>query len=273
MQSGSGLALAPQTAMIISNKDEGGGCFRLVLVAPRAAGTARPGQFLHIRCGEDAYLRRPISIADADPADGTVTLLIRRVGRGTDWLACRRPGERLDVIGPLGNGFPVADAGEWWLVAGGIGWAPLRFLARRGVALGKTVRVFYGARTVSELIGLEDLDPYFCEFTLTTDDGSLGRPGSVVSALPGVKNAVGTAVFACGPREMLKAVARRFGYGSGADGSAGEAAQRPALYLSLEERLACGVGACLGCAVETPTGLPKRVCADGPVFAAEEIRL
>jgi len=273
MQSGSGLALAPQTAMIISNKDEGGGCFRLVLVAPRAAGTARPGQFLHIRCGEDTYLRRPISIADADPTEGTLTLLIRRVGRGTDWLACRRPGERLDVIGPLGNGFPVADADEWWLVAGGIGWAPLRFLARRGVALGKTVRVFYGARTVSELIGLEDLDPYLCEFNLTTDDGSLGQAGNVVGALPEAKDAAGTAVFACGPREMLKAVARRFGYGSGANGSAGAAAQRPALYLSLEERLACGVGACLGCAVETPTGLPKRVCADGPVFAAEEIRL
>lgn len=273
MESCTDFKLESQTATIISNKDEGGGCFRLVLVAPRAAATARPGQFLHIRCGEDTFLRRPISVADADPADGTVTLLIRRIGRGTDWLAGRRPGERLDVIGPLGNGFPAADADEWWLVAGGIGWAPLRFLARRGVALGKTVRVFYGARTVSELVGLEDLDPYFCEFTLATDDGSLGLVGNVVGALPELKDVLGTAIFACGPRAMLRAVARRFGYGSGADSVGGEAAQRPALYVSLEERLACGVGACLGCAVESPAGPPKRVCADGPVFSAAEVRL
>ncbi|MGE5560248.1 MAG: dihydroorotate dehydrogenase electron transfer subunit [Chloroflexota bacterium] len=254
--------LAAQSAMLISNKDEGGGCFRLVLVAPQIAAAARPGQFLHIRCGDGNFLRRPISLADADPRSGTVTLLIRRAGRGTDWLAGRHPGERLDVIGPLGNGFPSPTAREWWLVAGGIGWAPLRFLALRGVALGKRVRVFFGARTVTELIGLEDLDPYLCEFTLTTDNGSAGRAGTVIDALP-ADCAPDTAVFACGPRGMLKALAERL--------RAYE--NTPQLYVSLEERMACGVGACLGCAVSTTDGLPKRVCADGPVFAAAEVAL
>lgn len=260
MESAQEFELNSQTAMVISNKDEGGGCFRLVLVAPHVAAAAHPGQFLHIRCGDAHFLRRPVSIADADVASGTVTLIVRRVGAGTAWLAQRQPGEQLDIIGPLGNGFPTAGADEWWLVAGGIGWAPLRFLARRGVALGKKVRVFYGARTVSELIGLEDLDPYFCEFTLATDNGSLGKAGTVIDAMPS-EAAPGVAVFACGPQGMLKSVVKRY------------RSEATEVYVSLEERMACGVGACLGCAVSTTEGLPKRVCADGPVFAADEVAL
>jgi dihydroorotate dehydrogenase electron transfer subunit len=248
------------TASVIANRDEGGGCFRLILGAPQAATAVKPGQFIHLRCGDAQFLRRPISVADADPQRGTLTLLIRRVGAGTEWLATRRPGDALDFIGPLGNSFPVEADREWWLVAGGIGWAPLRLLLRTGERLGVKVRVFYGARSVSGLIGLTDLAPRCAEFNYATDDGSFGQRGTVMDILPASAPA-GVTIFACGPQPLLKAVAGRYATGAAS------------VYLSLEERMACGVGACLGCAVAVPSGQPRRVCVDGPIFAAKEVVL
>ncbi|MDI3281314.1 MAG: dihydroorotate dehydrogenase electron transfer subunit [Bacillota bacterium] len=257
----------------------------LTLAAPELARRAEPGQFLLVRTALasslDPLLRRPFSVCDADPERGEVRIHFQVVGRGTAFLAERRPGERLDVLGPLGRGFSLPrwlrPGEEVLLVGGGAGAAPLPLLALRARAAGLRPVAFLGAATLQALPLAEVLRAAGAEVHLATLDGSAGRRGTVVEALEawlaGRAPATGPRLLsACGPRGMLLAVARL--------------ARRFNLpcQVSLEERMACGLGACLGChcgqqlaelraaagweekPAPEPAGVGPRVCADGPVF-------
>ncbi len=229
-----------------------------------------PGQFLQVgRSGSETYLKRPLSISDWDAARGLLELLILPVGRGTRHIASARPGEMLTLLGPLGRGFPSPDelGAAPLLVGGGIGSAPLVFLARRLAASGNPPTTFIGASDGQRLAGEKSLAGCSRRLVLATEDGSRGEIGMVTSViwehLDGLEGI--TSIAACGPAGLLEAVkilSDRLGV--------------PA-FGSFEERMACGVGACLGCAI--PMAKPGdgkkylRVCADGPVFALEEVAI
>ncbi|KLU60509.1 dihydroorotate dehydrogenase B (NAD(+)), electron transfer subunit [Peptococcaceae bacterium CEB3] len=266
---------------IISHESQGNpaeGLRRLVLRGSVAA-TARPGQFLHVRVSDrlEPLLRRPLSIASIDRTRGEVTLLYRVRGRGTETLARKRSGERLDVLGPLGNGFSIPEKGELWLVAGGIGIFPLYALARAGLAAGLKVHLFWGgeSRNFLQSAGLAEWQDLGIPLHLSTMDGSLGDKGTVMLPLGKAEDPRSAAnrlsgqplpalsVAVCGPRGMMQAVAE---LGS---------ARGWRVEVSLEERMACGVGACLGCSVtvrdERGRLTNRKVCQDGPVFPGKEV--
>lgn len=218
-----------------------------------------PGQFLHIACPPH-FLRRPISVAtcQSDTPDDGVSIVFQVRGEGTRWLAERREGETLDVLGLLGNGFPMEPGGRYLLAGGGIGVPPLYGCAQ--YADGKAVAVL-GFRSETQVI-MPGLFRDVCEGVfLCTDDGSLGFHGFVHQKVEEIlsKDKSFTAVLACGPKPMLKGVAQ-------------VAAQYGVpCQVSMEERMACGVGACLGCAIPMADGSMKHVCKDGPVFDASEV--
>lgn len=222
----------------------------------------RGGQFLHIKCGDDQLLRRPISVAitGQDEPEDLVTLIFEVRGEGTKWLSRRKAGDKLDVIGPLGNGFDVSKEGRYLLVGGGIGVPPLM---EYGECLKWPHTAVLGFRTKNKAFpAIVSRFKEHCEETyLCTDDGTLGRHGFVDSQVREIleKGNNFTAILACGPRPMLKSVAK-------AAAEFGVPCQ-----VSMEERMACGVGACLGCAIQMKDGTMKHVCKDGPVFNAEEV--
>ncbi len=243
---------------------------RLRLRAPEIAQQAQPGQFVHLRVTQawDPLLRRPFSVMLADPRGGVIDLLVQVVGRGSEILAAAAPGQSFDLLGPLGTPFPLPPAGsQVILVAGGVGVAPLIFLADALANAPQEYEItgLFGARTASLLCCWLELASRCQEFLAVTEDGSIGEQGLVSEALarrlsapfPGRR-----VVYACGPEAMLAAVGRL-------------AAQQPVeAYVSMERWMGCGVGACLGCVV--PSALPEgerylRVCTDGPVFPASAI--
>jgi dihydroorotate dehydrogenase electron transfer subunit len=232
---------------------------RLVwLDAPGITELARPGQFVMVRCGEghDPLLRRPLSIHRVDNTGG-VALLFDVVGRGTSWLSQRAPGNLVDLIGPLGNSFLVKPAAKsLLLVAGGIGIAPLAFLAEEATVLGRTVTVLLGAKKASHLCPGSQL-PNGISIVKATEDGSEGRKGLVTDLVGGIAGQADQ-VFACGPAAMYQSMARL------------DCLKGKSVQVSLEERMACGMGACYGCSVITRNG-PKQVCQDGPVFELADI--
>jgi len=208
-----------------------------------------PGQFINLRL-EGRFLRRPISVSDR--GDESVTILYKVVGQGTEQMAAMCPGKELNVLTGLGNGFDPSAAGQRpLLIGGGIGAAPLYWLARELREAGKCVTVLLGFNTKSEIFYTDEFRALGCETLLTTADGSAGAEGFVTDALPEDYSYY----FACGPEPMLKAVWR----------SASGAGQ-----LSFEKRMGCGFGACMGCSCETITGY-KRICKEGPVLRKEEI--
>ena len=209
----------------------------------------RPGQFLNIRLN-GLFLRRPISVCDWEP--GQVTVIYRVVGRGTEQLAAMRPGETLDVLTGLGNGYDLAPAGASpLLIGGGVGVPPLYLLARRLREQGREVTAVLGFRTAKEVFAAEDFRTLGCRVTVTTEDGSEGVRGFVTGALP--ENY--SYFYTCGPEPMLRAVFR---------------ATKTSGQFSFEERMGCGFGACMGCTCRTVTG-GKRICREGPVLRKEEI--
>lgn len=231
----------------------------LTLKAPAIASAARPGQFLHIRLGEtlEPLLRRPISIADADPATGTVSLIYRIAGRGTALLAKLQPGNEIDCMGPLGNGFDLSPRRPL-LVGGGMGLAPLLFLARQ--LCPRPMSVLMGGRDSRELFWQDIFGDVCRSLHVTTDDGSLGLRGFTTDHLPSLlAGGEYDMIFACGPRPMLEGVARL------------AKAHGLPCQVSLEDYMACGVGACLSCTCAGTDGKRRKVCSDGPVFQAEEV--
>jgi dihydroorotate dehydrogenase electron transfer subunit len=206
-------------------------------------------------------LRRPFGCFAVDAAAGRVELLLREVGRGTALLRRVMPGTSLSVLGPLGRGFTPAAEGPVLIAAGGLGVVPLYELARL-LSCRLEVTFVYGARTAAELYGLEELRRLPLRLVVASDDGSAGRRGTVPAVVAELKEEWAF-YYACGPEPMLAALQGLMRE----RGIPGE--------LSLETRMACGFGACLGCAVpvRAPEGrtVYRRACTDGPVFPAEEV--
>ena len=222
--------------------------WRMRLAGDTAAITA-PGQFLELRL-PGFFLRRPLSICDWD--EEGVTLLYKVVGGGTDWLRRCGAGQEIDALSGLGNGFDITACGPVTaLVGGGIGIAPLYGLARRLLAAGKPPVAVLGYRSAAEMFWQEEFRALGIQVVVATEDGSCGVHGFVTDAL---QEAYDT-LCACGPTPMLKALAK--------------VTTGPA-FFSLEARMGCGFGACMGCTIETTEG-PKRVCREGPVFRKEEL--
>ncbi|MHB0885408.1 MAG: dihydroorotate dehydrogenase electron transfer subunit [Bacillota bacterium] len=249
-----------------------GSFHRLRLHAPAVAEAARAGQFIHLRCAPpgqwDPLLRRPLSLHRIDRGRGEVEVLFRVAGRGTGFLAGLAEGDEVDLIGPLGQGFPtdLAEGETAVLVAGGIGVAPLVALAEKLAEKGAPLTAAVGAQTSAGLVGLDELGKVAGRVATATDDGSSGHHGFVTELLAGLLERVARpVVYACGPEPMLRRV----------QAMVTEGGPRVRGYLSLEARLACGVGACLGCAVRRagPTTTYYHVCHDGPVFGAGEVVL
>lgn len=260
-------------APIISHYQLAPGCYRLCIEAPAVAAAAVPGQFLHVRCGStlDPFLRRPISVNDTDKAKGSVHLLYRVAGRGTALLAQKAAGDVLDVMGPLGRGFNLPAGGEKkeniFVAAGGIGIAPVFFLLKELFLRGVTADVFYGAASAGGLVLRREIEDMGHCLHTATDDGTAGFAGRVTellaSHLSEGRVGDGARLYGCGPRPMLAELCRL----ADAFGLRGE--------ISWEERMGCGVGACLGCACqvkdENGGAVYRLTCVDGPVFAAGEV--
>ena len=210
-----------------------------------------PGQFVNIRV-EGQFLRRPISVCNI--ADGILTIIYKVVGVGTEAMSHLPIGTQLDVLTVLGNGYDLSKSGDTpLLVGGGVGVPPMYMLARQLREMGKDVRVILGFNTKDEVFYEEEFRALGCDVTVTTVDGSHGVKGFVTNALDGKQSYY----YTCGPLPMIKALIQ-------AAGTHGE--------VSMEERMGCGFGACMGCTIQTTKG-PKRVCKEGPVFAAEELIL
>jgi len=230
------------------------GIYELRARAPRIAAAARPGQFAHLRIeeGNDPFLRRPLSIGDV--AGEEVFFCFRVVGRGTERLSRVQPGRALDTLGPLGNPFTLHADRPALFVAGGLGAADFPFLARRLRESGvREMRMLYGARTAGELIWRDRLEALGVEIHAATDDGSAGHTGICTDPLPGFleRFSAPPAIYACGPEPMFEALLARV-----ADPSL-------SLQLAFEQRMGCGIGACLACAVKTNRGY-LRACREGP---------
>ncbi|MBN3033019.1 MAG: dihydroorotate dehydrogenase electron transfer subunit [Candidatus Saganbacteria bacterium] len=258
---------------IEDHKQVGPRHYKLTLASQYLASHAQPGQFVNVRCCEtsDPLLRRPISLHRIDAQKGMIELLYEVVGRGTELLSKKPVGQELDLLGPLGAGFKIDPAKKIHLMAGGgMGIAPLRALAeqvtgRGSRVAGQAVYILIGAKNKESLIGEDELRKTTDQVQTATDDGSAGKKGVVTDLLLdfldsqlSVTSYPLSVIYACGPRLMLKAVA--------------EIARQKKIdcQLSLEERMACGIGACKGCPVKTVSGY-KMVCKDGPVFDAKEL--
>lgn len=240
--------------------------FEIKLHGEMTAAVSQPGQFVHIRVnGSDSInplLRRPISICSVDKKEKEMTLIYRRSGLGTDLLSHGGKGGRIDVLGPLGHGFPLQQAeaaAKVLIVGGGVGIPPLYGLSRELAGKGVRITHVLGFRSAKDVF-YEDRFSGLGRTVLLTEDGTGGRKGRVTDVLDGIDF---TAAFACGPLPMLKAIKSLI-------------PDKP-LYLSLEQRMACGIGACLACAVRVSDKNDakgyRRVCCDGPVFRAGEVEL
>jgi len=256
--------------------------------APALATGSRAGQFVHVRTGDlsGMVLRRPFSINTRDAGTGTITIHFRTIGRGTEWFTRLRPGDGVDMLGPLGRPFEVdSRSRHLLLIAGGLGMAGVRSLADEAIRDGRQVTLLFGAAGARDVYP-SSLLPDEVEYVIATDDGSVGHRGFVTELVPEYE-AWADQAFACGPAPMLAALARlaagrrdRLGVaklgrkrgGGKADPFGSPAARRKAfLQVSMEQNMGCAVGACLGCVVMGVNGQPQRVCREGPVFAAEEI--
>ena len=284
-------------AKLIKNIEVIKNYYKIVLLCPEIAKEALPGQFVQVKVnvGYEPLLRRPFGIHRVRHKDTTpglkgqagvplsaarhksqepgeqIEILYQVLGPGTEALAKRKSGEYLDIIGPLGNGFEFRTKYQVpsteILVAGGMGVAPLVFLADRLVKRGtrdegRGTIALIGARTREQLLCVDEFNKLGCGVRIATDDGSRGFRGKVTGLLQkvlhGTRHTIHCTIYACGPRPMLKEISRL-----------AKQYNLPA-QVSLEEHLACGIGACLGCVVNTIDGY-KRVCKEGPVFQAQEI--
>jgi dihydroorotate dehydrogenase electron transfer subunit len=263
-----------ENAHVLSQQAVAAMTYRLRLKAPEIAGVALPGQFvmLQVREGSDPLLRRPFSFHGIHPSDGAIEILYRVVGRGTWLLSQLAPGAAVSLVGPLGNAFSLdlPGVGDIAIVAGGIGIAPLLPLMEKLLAAGEGAKLpplhlFYGARTGSELLPAEAFNLEGLRVHWSTDDGSFGHRGYVTRLLEDVVDREGLSpamVYGCGPLPMQVPVARW------------ALARGVPTQLSLESLMACGFGACLGCAL--PARHPQdanadhyvHVCKDGPIFQA-----
>lgn len=251
----------------LSHREIADDIFELKLQGEISSEISEPGQFVHIRVGSESgsvapLLRRPISICTADQRHQQLTLIYRSTGLGTQLLSHAVKGQKIDVFGPLGHGFPVgavSEGGRALLIGGGVGVPPLYGLSQALADKGVQVTHVLGFRSEKDIF-YENEFAELGETIILTEDGTNGRAGRVTDVLADLDFDV---AYACGPLPMLKAVQKMI-------------TSKP-LYLSLEQRMGCGIGACLACAVHTVDPNDdkgyRRVCCDGPVFRAGEVEL
>jgi dihydroorotate dehydrogenase electron transfer subunit len=249
---------------VIGQKEIAADIFELTVEAGFVREIKAPGQFVHIRLGNswDPLLRRPISISSFNKGMNQFSMIYRREGKGTSLLAEMAPGMELDILGPLGNGFPVEEVGigdTALLVGGGIGVPPLYELSKQLSANGVKVVHVLGFQSESAVFYEQEF-LHYGETYVATVDGSYGTKGFGTDVIDGL-NLSFDCMYSCGPTPMLKALEQRY--------------VDKKLFLSLEERMGCGIGACFACVCrkgDDPTGASyKKVCSDGPVFRAGEV--
>ncbi len=228
------------------------------LRCPEIARESRPGQFVMVSCGEECRLPRPFSIHQINDRGGMALFFgVWQDGRGTHWLSQRQASDKIDLLGPLGNGFSTHSASHnLLLVAGGIGIAPLYSLAQDALSKGCTVTLLSGASTASQLYPSHLLPPEIKLIT-ATEDGTGGEKGLITDLLPDYVHWADQ-IFACGPMLMYRVMSTQ------------HIVQDKPIQISLEVRMGCGLGVCYGCTVKTKSGL-KQVCKDGPVFELDDI--
>ncbi|MCL2376510.1 MAG: dihydroorotate dehydrogenase electron transfer subunit [Defluviitaleaceae bacterium] len=251
-------------AVVIENKQIAQDTFDLRIHSPAQAAKAKAGQFLGIYTGNPAMLLpRPLSICEIDKPNGILRVIYRIVGGGTKEIAEVAAGEKLRILGPLGNGYDIdTNYRDIAIVGGGLGVPPLLQLASsiRKIKPSANIAIYLGFRDKSQVILEEEFSRYDDKVTVCTDDGSYGVQGNAIAALP--QKPVFDAVYGCGPKPMLAALAKY-----------AEAAGLPC-FVSVEEHMACCVGTCLACAVKAYQDggtVNKRACYDGPVFNAKEL--
>ncbi len=253
------------SAGILENRQFAEQTYRLTLSFAEDLQRYTPGRFVMVQASDrwDPLLRRAFSLHDVSPKQ--LSILYRVVGRGTEWISRRQRGDSLNLVGPLGTGFDLTTpTRKALLIAGGMGIAPFQLLARELQIRGMEVMLFYGARRADELVPLDAWVTSGVSVLTATDDGSLGEPGTVTELLKKYLHNAAPAeslkVYACGPRPMLFEVARMTRH-------AGIACE-----VSLESMMACGLGTCMGCVLQTRHGY-QRVCHEGPVFDADDLVL
>ena len=260
---------------ILSGKEVVPNIYLMRLKAPEITQDALSGQFIHIKCSKDNYplLRRPFSIHRIDKEKGEIFILFQVVGEGTKLLAQRVVGDDLDIMGPIGNGFNIyPESRKIMIVGGGIGVAPLLALCEESIRQGKEVRVLMGALKKELILREESYKILGAKVDVATDDGSYQYKGLVTDLLKRTikEGWLADQIFACGLKSMLKKIS--------------EIALRANInyQVSLEERMGCGIGACLGCVCKIKAKeknnnqnqikyIYKRVCVDGPIFEGSEV--
>ncbi len=255
-----------EQAAVLNIEEIGKDIFSLALQTRQIAQEAVPGQFVSVYSNDRSrLLPRPISICEADGESGCLRLVFRIAGEGTREFSRLEPGDRVDLVGPLGNGFPAerAEGKRVWLVGGGIGIPPM-------IQLDHVLEEMGAAASVTAVLGYRDeqflLDDFTSECVIATEDGSAGTKGNVLDAVRerGLKADV---IYACGPTPMLRAL-KAYALQEGIE-----------CWLSLEEKMACGIGACLSCVCrstekdEHSQVNNKRICTEGPVFLSTDIEL
>lgn len=230
----------------------------LLLLHSSALPEIQAGQFVNVKVenSPSTFLRRPISVHDADPEQGLLSLLIKIAGKGTAQLATLQPGDLLNLVVPLGNHFTLPDTGRSLLVGGGVGIAPLLHLAKELHKKGTQAVVLIGTRTAGDIVLKEEYEKYATVY-YTTEDGSYGEKGYPTQH--SVLKEKFDHIFCCGPEPMMKAVAA-YAYAHSID-----------CEVSLENMMACGIGACLCCVNDTKAG-HKCVCTEGPVFNINDLK-
>ena len=237
-------------AKILSNQSVADKIFKLTVDAPELAQISRAGQFVQVKIADELTLRRPLGIAGTK--NGVITIFYRVVGLGTDILSKKRVGDHLNILGALGNGFSTPN-NKILLVGGGMGLAPLLCAAEKFNS-----DVLIGGRNANEVnFWLEEFRPLVKNAFITTDDGSIGKKGFVIDLLPDIPRDY-SAIYTCGPEIMMKGVAK-FATDNNLP-----------CQVSFEKRMACGLGACLSCSIDTTDGR-RKVCKDGPVFDAKHV--
>ena len=254
------MAQKKETAVVYSQEELAPGIFSMWIVTD-IADEARPGQFISVYSQDGSrLLPRPISICEADPDEGRLRIVYRIAGKGTDEFSKYVSGDPIDIMGPLGNGFPQ-EGENVFLIGGGIGVPPMLEMAKQ---LNCEKQIILGYR--DENLFLRDEFEAYGEVFVVTEDGSVGTKGNVMNAIE-ENHLQADVIFACGPMPMLRAIKK---YAE---------EKKIKAYISLEEHMACGVGACLGCVVKTKEVdhhshvHNARICTDGPVFDAEEVEI
>lgn len=243
-----------ENAIILSNIEIAKDIWRMEIKTTFAQ-KAKPGQFIEISV-PGFYLRRPISICEIKEKEDILVIIYKVLGQGTEKMTELSSGDSLDVFGPLGNGFPIEDIDKVLLVGGGVGVPPLYETAKQYRLKGTQVDVVLGFNDKDAIFYKEEFEQLGCNVEIATMDGSFGTKGTVLDAIK-ANNINTDFISACGPSMMLKALDATYSKG----------------YISLEARMACGLGACMGCVVKDKDGNSLRVCKDGPVFEVGKVAL